>query len=397
MVQALEGVRVLDFTVGQQGPFSTTMLADLGADVIKVEEPLAGDFGRYYNVYEGKNAYFLQHNRGKKAIAVDLKHPRGKEVILKLVSTADVVVQNFRHGAMTRLGLSYADLSAINPRLIYASASGFGPKGPWSARPALDLAVQGMAGVMSVTGNPGDPPTPAGIPIADQVGGMVLAYGVMVALFHRERTGAGQEIDVSLFGTQLALQSFNITASLFRGRNQPRRSRTMASPFWTTYRCGDGRWIAVAMLQFERSWPAMCAAIGRDDLIDDQRFSTAVNCIRNGAELIAILDEIFATRPSEDWLHTLGEFDLICAPVNSYMDLASFPQALENDYIVDYDHPTYGPIKMVGLPVSLSKTPGNPFHPAPGHGEHTDEVLKSLGYSPDEIQTMKDELIIRRE
>ncbi|MBI2865723.1 MAG: CoA transferase [Chloroflexi bacterium] len=395
MVSSLEGIRVLDFTVGQQGPYSTTMLADLGADVIKIEEPNAGDFGRYYRVWNGRNAYFLLHNRGKRGLAVDLKHPRGREVIFKLAATADVVVQNFRRGVMARLKLGYDDLRAVNPRLIYASASGFGPRGPWSERPALDLAVQAMAGVMSVTGNPDDPPTPAGIPIADQVGGMVLAFGVMVALFHRERTGVGQELDVSLFGSQLALQAFNLTGSLIRGKNQPRRARLQTSPFWNSYRCSDGRWIVIAMLQGERHWPALCAAIGRDDLIADPRFDTLANAIKNGVALMAILEDIFATRPAQDWLDDLGKFDLICAPVNSYMDLADFPQARENDYIVDYDHPTYGPIKMVGFPVQLSKTPGNPYHRAPDFGEHTAEVLASLGYSAEEIASMKEEQVIR--
>jgi CoA:oxalate CoA-transferase len=395
MASALEGIRVLDLTIWQHGTYASAMLADMGADVIKIEAPAQPDPGRRFLVRRqlGLSPYFEVHNRGKRSLAIDLKHPRGKEAFLRLARDADVVLNNLRLGAMERLGLDYDTLRRANPRIVYLHASGYGKEGPEARLGSFDMLAQARGGIMSTVGEPDDPPLPVPVPQADQVGAIMAAYAIMVALFHRERSGEGQEVNVSLLGTQVALQSFNITSYLWSGHLPVRQRRGAFGPTWTTYRCGDGRYIALGMLE-ERWWPGVCQAVGEPELLEDPRYKTAIDRARNGPELIAHLDELFASMPARDWLKRLREFDLLAELVQDYEDVCHDPQVLANGCIEQVERPGQEPIPMVGLPVQLSKTPAYIRGMAPRLGEHSREVLLERGFSEQEVDELVAEGII---
>jgi len=397
VVGALDGIRVLDMTVWQQGTSGSAMLADLGADVVKIEEPGAGDPGRGLLRVEqagGLSGYFEALNRGKRSLAVDLKHPKGREILLRLARDADVFLTNFRPGVVERLGLGYRELSQANPRIIFARASGYGRNGPDAEQGCFDLLGQARGGLVAVTGDPDRPPKPVGAPIADQVGGILAAFGILAALLHRERTGEGQEVDVSLLGGAMALQSFNITQYMLSGTRIPRFPRGGYTPFWNVYRGSDDRYFAIAMLM-NRGWPEICHAIGRPDLIDDERFAGYGRRVRDNAqELIPILDEAFAQRPAADWVRCLNEANVFATLVQDYEDVSRDPQALANDYIVDVPRPDGPPVRMVSTPVQLSKTPARIRGLAPELGQHTEEILLKAGYTWDDIDALRSEGVV---
>ena len=397
MVRALEGIRVLDLTIWQQGPYASAMLADLGADVIKIEGPDLPDPGRRFLFRRelGLSPYYEAHNRGKRALALDLKHPRGKDVFLRLVKGADVFLHNLRGGAVERLGLDYQVVSKVNPRIIYAHASAWGGEGPDVNLGSYDILAQARGGLMMMSGEPGGPPLPAPVPIADQVGAMVAAYGIVVALLHRERTGQGQELNVSLLGSQLALQSFNVTSYLLTGRLPQRQPRGGFGPLWNTYKGSDGKHFALAMLE-DRWWPGVCQAIEEPDLESDPRFETASKRFQNRQELTAHLDEVFACRPAREWVRRFQEYSLMAAPVQDYEELVNDPQVIANAYIQEVERPGHEPVPMVGVPVKFSATPGEIRRLAPALGEHTREVLLDCGLTEDEIGQLEGDGIIRQ-
>ncbi len=403
---ALEGIKVLDLTIWQQGPMASAVLADFGADVIKVEGPNAIDPGRSLVMYalrpDAPNAYFETHNRNKRSIVVDLQQEKGREVLRRLVRGVDILVQNFRPGVAQRLGLDYDSLRPLNPRLIYASASGFGLRGPEAHLPALDPLVQARGGIMSITGEPDGPPCRTINGLADQVGAFLLALGVMVALYHRERTGQGQMVDGSLLQAALAVQAWNINTFLltgtYGGQPIPRISRRLTSPLWNHYRCKDGRWIQLAMAQLGRYWPVfrrvMQEATGvllEPEVLDIQwlRFHAS-----ELLQLIQKLDELFLQRPAQEWVELFRQHDLLCEMVQDYADLPRDPQVIANDMIVEVDHPQYGRIKMVNTGVNLSLTPPSIRRPAPELGQHTEEVLLEFGFTWEEIETLRREGVI---
>jgi len=401
----LEGIRVVDWTIFQQGPVVTAMLGDLGAEVIKIEERGRGDPGRGIagvmglspKLPGGRNYYFEANNRNKKSIALDLKKPQAREIVYRLVEKSDVFVQNFRKGVAERLGLDYETLSRYNPRLIYASATGYGPEGPESHRPSLDPVGLARAGFMDAAAPAEQPPIYMQGGIADQMGAIMLAYGILAALVARERLGIGQKVDASHLGSMMWLQSLSIHAFLLMGKELPkwRRDRA-ANPMFNYYRCADGKWLFLSLMQPDRHWSNFCQAIGRPDLEHDPRFDTADKRRENRSELIRILDGIFATKTCREWIEILSRYpDFIFEPVNSYADLPDDPQVRANDYIVDFDHPVLGKVKMVGVPVKLSKTPGGIRLPAPEYGQHTEEVLLDIcGYSWEDIERFREEEII---
>ena len=400
----LEGIRVLDWTIWQQGPICSLILGDLGADVIKIEERESGDPGRGVLRAQGldlgdrPNFYFEANNRGKRSVALDLRQPEGREIVLRLVEKADVFVQNFRPGAAERMRLGYADLRERNPRLIYASGSGFGRRGPDAERPCMDYLGLARSGIMLAVGEPGSPPMAVQGAIADQMGGTMLAFGVMTALLARERFGVGQEVDVSLLGAMSWLQGLSLGSRLMLGGEMPRFSRQYAfNPLWNHYRCRDDRWIAFAMAQADRWWPDFARAVGRPELTSDARFGTMMDRGMNASALIAILDEVFAAKPAAEWLAILDAAggDFIFSIVNSVNDLPDDLQVRANGLIAQVEHPTHGVTEMVNLPVGLSETPARIAGVAPEFGQHTEALLvDELGYSWEEVAALRERNVI---
>ena len=404
MATPLEGIRVVDWTIWQQGPVCSAMLGDLGAEVIKIEARDGGDPGRGLLRAQGidlsdrPDFYFEANNRNKKSLTVDLRKPEGQQLVRELVSKSDVFVQNYRKGVADRLGLGYAELSERNPRLIYASATGYGPEGPDSGEPSFDHLGLARSGIMLAAGEPDMPPLGIAGGIADQMGAIMLAYGVLAAVVARERHGVGQRVDASHLGSMAMLQGLSLSMKLMLGVAMPRQARERAAnPLWNHYRCGDDKWLALAMLQPDRYWDDICRALGRSDLSEDPRFADNAGRARNAAEAIAAFDAVFATRPRAEWIAHLrqSQGDFIFTIVNSVNDLPDDPQVRANGYVVDFDHPQHGNTSVVGLPVRLSETPGSIRMPAPELGQHTEEVLlEVLGWDWERISDLRAKEII---
>lgn len=404
MSMPLKGIRVLDWTIWQQGPVATAMLGDIGAEVIKIEERVTGDPGRGVmriaevstDTPSGRNWYFENNNRNKKSITLDLKKQKAKEIVYRLAEKSDVFVQNFRKGVASKMGLDYKTLSLYNPQLIYANASGWGPNGPDAEKPSMDYLGLARSGMMTIVGEEGMPPLGMRGGISDQIGAVMTAYGILVAIITRERQGIGQEIDVSLLGSMISLQGIAMSACLLTGQGLKRSVRAKASnPLWNHYQCKDGKWLALAMLQSDRYWPDFCRALGIDKLEKDPKFENLEARAKNSEELVSILDEIFSTKPRFEWINDLELRGLICGVVNDHTDVVADQQVLTNKYIVDFEHPTMGLIKVVGCPILLSKTPASVRLPAPELGQHTEEILIEIGgYTWEEITQLKEEEVI---
>ena len=399
MPMPLEGIRVVDWTIWQQGPVSTAMLADLGADVIKIEERELGDPGRGIlsmmgvSLEDRPNFYFEANNRNKRSITVDLSKPEGQALVQDLVERSDIFVQNFRKGVAGRLGLDSATLRARNPKLIYASATGYGPEGPDSGEPSFDYLGLARSGIMLAAGEPGMPPLGIAGGVADQMGAVMLAYGVMTALVARERHGVGQDVDASHLGSMAFLQGLSLSMKLMLGAAMPRMYRSRAGNcLWNHYRCADDKWLALAMLQADRYWSDFTKTLGRPELATDERFKDLQSRQVNAAPVIEILDEVFATKTRDEWIAILraAPGDFIFTIVNDVNDLPDDPQVQANDYVTEFDHPTYGPTKMLGMPVRLSETPGSVRLAAPELGQHTEEILLDvLGYDWERIAELR--------
>ena len=405
MKRPLDGVRIIDWTIWQQGPVSTMMLADLGAEVIKIEERVGGDPGRgvlsiagaLVGATSGPNFYFEANNRHKQSLTLDLKNPKAIEIVYQLAEKSDVFVQNFRKGVADKLGIGYEALSQRNPQLIYASATGYGPFGPDSGEPSFDYMGLARSGIMTAVGEPQMEPLSIAGGIADQMGAIMLAYGVMAALLAREKYGMGQEVDISHLGSMTALQGLNVACKAILGKEFKRMPRAAApSPLWNHYKCGDDKWICLAMPQQDRYWSDFCKVLGIEHVLDDPRFATMGDRADNANELIPILDAAFASRPRDAWMQALKEGgDFIYTVVNTIADLPTDEQMLANEYIVDYEHPRIGKTQLVGVPVRLSKTPGDPKGAAPEFGEHTERILTELlDYSWEDVAKLREEEVI---
>jgi crotonobetainyl-CoA:carnitine CoA-transferase CaiB-like acyl-CoA transferase len=401
MAGPLEGILVLDWTQFQLGTSATTMLADLGASVIHIEEPVSGDGGRGFirrdtpPLPQDRSAYFETNNRGKKSMTVDLSRKRGRELIHRLVKKADVFVHNFRQGVPEKLELDYETLRQHNPRLVYAAASGYGPSGAEAREPSFDYIGLARSGIMNQTGEPDMRPLPVYGGIGDQMGAIMTGYAVLAALLARERLGTGQKVDVSHLGSLMALQRLAIGMMLYHGeevivRANRKRER---NPLWNVYQCSDGKWLVLGMLQPDRRWPIVCRALGIEHLEKDPRYEDAVKRAENCEELIAVMDGVFSTRSVSEWMRTLKEAgDIICCPVQTLSDLIDDPQVLANDYIVDADHEVFGPVKVPGIPIRFSETPGEIRCEAPELGQHTEEILIGIGgYGWEDIAQLREE------
>jgi crotonobetainyl-CoA:carnitine CoA-transferase CaiB-like acyl-CoA transferase len=385
-VSALAGLRVLELTQVMAGPFCGQVLADMGADVVKVEPP-DGDPTRRslgFRVRGEDTAAFLAVNRNKRSLVLDLKDDRHRAVFHRLAADADVVLENYRPGVAARLGVDWETLSALNERLVYASVSGFGQTGPYAMRPGYDLIAQGLSGVMSVTGDPGGEPSKCGIPIGDLSAGLFCAVAILSAVVARERTGRGQRIDTSLFECALALSVWE-TAELWATGRVPEAlgsAHRLTAPY-QALRTKDGH-ITVGGNN-ERLWQKLCEAVGRPDLVADPRFATNDERMAHRPELVAELESALATRGTDAWVAALSEAGVPCGPIHDYRQVFEDEHTQARGMEVRLEHPVEGEVRALGIPVKLSDTPGSIRHAAPLLGAHTAEVLAEAGFTADEI------------
>jgi len=397
----LDGVKVVELTMFQQGPVCGTKLGDLGADVIKVEPPTGDPARGFMRIIgtmvglKGRNYYFENHNRNKRSIALDLKTERGMEIFLKLIDSADVFVTNLSIEAPIKMGISPEALLERNPRLIYAQASGWGRKGPDAHGLSFDYTGIGRSGLMMSCGERGTPPAQVLPGLGDELGGMVCAWAVCIALYAREKTGKGQLVDTSLMGSIVSMLSLVLSAPAILGQEFPREVRAEAgNPIYNHYRAKDDKWFILAHLQPDRYWPNVCRALGMPELENDPRFDTIEVRGENAEELIAIMDRQFLTKTRDEWFEIFKGEGIIYTPVQSPREVVDDPQALANDYVTWFDHPVLGRTKMVGFPWDFSKTPASVRREAPEFGQHTEEILLELSYTWDDITKLRDEKAI---
>ncbi len=387
----LEGLKVLDLSHALAGPFCSMMLADYGADVIKIEPPGKGDIARAWGTLlpGGETDYFLGLHRNKKGIVLDLKNPEGKETFLRMVEHCDVVLENFRPGTLEKLGIDYETASKRNPGIIYCSISGFGQDGPYRDRPALDLIVQAESGMISATGEAGGSGVRAGVSIADLTAGMNAAFGIMVALRAKDVTGVGQSIDISMMEGQLSLLGVMIGNYFTTGE--------IPVPMGTAYKAllpyqtfhTKTRDLALAVGS-DKLWRDFCPVIGCPEMTDDPRFRTNSDRNKNRAALVETLQTIFMTRSFEEWETLLVEAGIPIGAINNISQVIEHPQVAARGAIVNMDHPRAGKVRVVGVPIRLSQTPGSVRTPSPSLGEHTDTVLRDiLGMTPEDIDALR--------
>jgi formyl-CoA transferase len=387
--RALAGIVVLDVTQVMAGPFCAMQLADLGADVIKVEPP-GGDSSRRW----GRGASGLDTpgfnalNRGKRGIVLNLKVPAAQEVFRRLARGADIMIENYRPGVMAEFGIDYPRLSAENPRLIYASISGYGQTGPDAGKGGFDLVAQGVAGLMSITGEPGGAPVKCGVPITDLGAGLFALSGVLTALYHRTQTGRGQYIDTSLVEAGVALSVWEAT-EYFSGAGipQPTGSAHRLSAPYQAIRCSDG-YITLGTAT-DRLFIRVCKLLGHPEWAERPEFADASSRVRNRAAVAALIEAITATEPRRHWLELFDANDIPCGPINNYEEVVRDPQVLAREMVREVDHPTLGRLRTLGSPLKMSATPPDPVRRAPLLGEHTDEVLRRAGYGDEELAALR--------
>ena len=390
----LHGIKVIDLTRVLAGPFCTMTLADLGAEIIKIEKPGTGDDSRAFGPHlHGESAYFMSINRGKKSLTLDLKAEKGREIFLKLVKDADVVVENFKPGVMKKLGLDYAALKKINPKLIYCASSGFGQTGPYSSRPAYDLIIQGMGGLMSITGPDASQPTKVGSSIADIFAGVFSAIGILSALYNRTHTGKGQMVDVAMLDCMVAILENAIARFTGSGIDPvPIGNRHPSIAPFTSVRTADG-YINIACGN-DALWLKLCEIIERPDLATDKRYESNRSRCDHMPDLLPQLNEAMQGQPSSYWLKKLEEGHVPAGPINTISQVLSDPQVLARNMLLELVHPVAGMVKVPGSPGKLSDTPAEVKAPAPVLGQHNDEILASLGYSSQQIEGFRAEAVI---
>ena len=379
MPPPLEGLQIVDLTRVVAGPFCTMLLGDMGAEVIKVEEPRRGDEVRGWAPYlNGWSTYFLGLNRNKKSVALDLKNPQGAEALRRLIERADVLVENLRPGSLTRLGFGFKEMEKLNSRLIYCSMSGYGNSGPRQGLPGYDVVIQGESGLMDVTGASDGPPTRVGIAISDYVAGLYAHLGILLALADREKSGRGQHVDIALLDSIFSVMQLPVGILLATGTT-PRRvgnQHPSVAPY-EPLRAKDGE-IIVAPGN-PRLWKRFCTAIGRPDLTQDPRFSNNDLRLKYRSELRSILESIFQNFSVDELIHKFEKYEVPCGRVRSVAEAINDPQLLSRDMIVEMPHNDLGIVKTLGNPVKLSRTPCSMRTPPPALGEHTEEVLAEIG------------------
>lgn len=378
MKKALEGLRVLDLSRVLAGPYCTMILADLGAEVIKIEPPGEGDDSRAFAPFIGnESAYFMSLNRGKKSIVLNLKDEKDKAAFLELVGIADVLVENYRPGTMEKLGLGYEALRDINARLVYAAISGFGHTGPYSQRPAYDMIVQAMGGIMSITGEPNRPPTRVGTSVGDITAALFGTIGIMTALNVRNESGKGQKVDVGMLDCQVAILENAIARYEVTGQApKPMGSRHPSIAPFEAYPTQD--YFVIIPAGNDALWGKLCNILGIPQYIDDPRFKTNRDRVANVDHLYELLGEITKTKTTTEWMEILESGGVPVGPINTIDKVVEDPQVLAREMIVEISHPVAGPMKIAGNPIKLSDTPGKVSEPAPLLGQHTEWVLREV-------------------
>lgn len=386
--EPLSGIRVLDLCRVVSGPFATMQLGDLGADIVKIEDPRQGDESRRYGppFVGGESAYFLSVNRNKRSCAIDLKSPAGRDAVLDLASVADVVIENFRPGTLDKWGLGFDALRARRADIILCSISGFGRTGADAGRPGYDLILQGESGVMDITGDPDGPPTKVGTSMADLVTGLYASHSVLAALMRKSRTGEGGRVDVSMLDAMASLLTFNAGIYFATGQSPRRRGNVhpTISPY-EPFEASDG-WINVGVAN-DKFWTAFCDVIGRPDLREDIRFETAPKRAAGRNELVAILSSIFARRSRADWLQMLSAAGIPCGAIKSVGEVCETPQLTQRGMVQTVRHPAAGDVRFIARPTRFGDEPPAPSTPPPMLGEHTREVLAEwLGWTDDRLE-----------
>lgn len=391
----LQGIKILDCTIWQNGPLASVLLGDMGADIIKIEASDTGDPSRGLvevgSPAEGVSAYFEANNRNKRSVTINLKSEAGIQLFYRLVKSADIVMHNFKVGVAERLGIDHATLCQHKPDIITAVATGLGQQGPDASQGVFDILGLARSGAMHALCYPDNQyQYLASFGLADQVGALILSQGISLALLARERFGTGQEVEASQLGSMLLLQQMGLTRQLLNGIGpaSPDR-RDSANPLFCVYPAYGDKWFAIGGLQPDRYWGEFCHMLEKPEWAEDPRFIDMSARKNNAQTLVDKLDSIFINRPREHWLDKLVKLDIPCAPVNNYEDLINDCQVIANEYITEVEHPTAGPIPAVGLAIKLSETPGGIQNSAPELGQHTEQLLLEEGLSWEEIETLK--------
>lgn len=397
MTMPLEGVRVLDLSRVLAGPFATMLLGDLGAEIIKIEEPGVGDETRSWGppFISGESAYFMSINRNKKSMTLNLKHEKGKQIVLDIAKKSDVIIENFRPGVVERLGLDYESIRNVNPAVIYCSISGFGQTGPYRTRAAYDLILQGIGGFMGITGEQGRPPVRIGVAIADLAAGIHASFAITAAYISKLKTGLGQFIDISMLDCATSWMTY-MAANYFASGKSPTRLGSQ-HPNIAPYQCFEAqgsKYINVAVAN-DSLWRNFCVAVGSPEFLVDQRFDTNAKRVENRSVLLAFLEDLFVTKTREEWLSILNNAGIPCGPVYTMEEIFHDPQVTHRGTVVTLDHPKAGKIKQLRNPSNSSISNADGWLPPPLLGQHTEEVLTYLlGFSPQEINEMKKARVI---
>ena len=395
MTSPLDGIKVLDLTRVLAGPYATMLLGDLGAEVIKIEQPGTGDESRNFGPFKnGFSLYFMSVNRGKRSVTLNLKTERGLAIFKQLLTQTDILVENFRPGTMKNLGLDYETLKADHPSLIYAACSGFGQTGPYAQQGAYDMIIQGMGGIISITGEPEGPPVRVGTSISDITAALFTTIGILSALHHRNQTGKGQFVDVAMLDSLVAVLENAVVRYFATGEApKPLGARHPAITPFEAFASADG--YVIIALGNDVLWSKFCEHVDRKELISDERFQTNADRTENHSELFPILSEIMSQRTTDDWIDALGNIGVPCGPINTMDKVVSHPQVQAREMITRVAHQITGEVEVPGVPIKLSETPGNVDAPAPSLGEHTTEILTDvLKMSPDEVAKLKQDGVI---
>jgi formyl-CoA transferase/CoA:oxalate CoA-transferase len=395
MMKPLENLFVLDLSRALAGPYCTLMLADMGAEVLKIEQPGRGDDTRGWGppFVDGESAYFLSVNRNKKSLTLNLKENEGKKIFYDLIKHADVVVENFRPGTTEKLGIQYEKVKEINEKIVYCSISGFGQNGPYRHKPGYDLILQGMGGLMTMTGEEGGAPIKIGVAITDIAAGMFGAYGIVLALLSREKMGKGQYVDISMLDCQVSWLTYQAGAFFATGKSPQKLGS--AHPTIVPYQAFETQtgYINVAVGS-EKLWRGFCEAIDHEELIENSLYKTNKDRVENREILIPLLQNIITQKSSEEWLDVLDAHGVPAGPIYTFDQIFSDPQVLHRDMLVEMKHPTAGIIEQTGIQVKLSETPGAIDLPPPLLSEHTAEILSSLGYSSTDIDELREKGVV---